>query len=67
MLNLEAPPRPYLDMLRDELRAYEAKRAAAAQKLADDAEYAAQVDRMWQHAIGVKRAQIEREEAKCLT
>lgn len=63
-LDLETPPRPYIDMLRDELKAYQRKRAQAAERLRDQPEYAAKVDAGWQHAIGVKLAQIQREEAQ---
>ena len=56
--------RTYLDMLRDELAEYEAKRAEAAAKLADDPEYAARVDAMWGYAIAAQLAKIEREETR---
>lgn len=62
----DQPTISLLDALRAELADYQAKRAAAIDKLAvEQPEYLIKVLAMWQHAIGVKRAQIQREEARC--
>lgn len=62
-LDLDVPTRPYIELLREELKAYRRKRAKAAADLAEQPEYAARVDQMWGYAIASKQAQIEREEA----
>lgn len=67
MLN-DQPTITLLDALHAELADYHAKRRAAAEKLsADQPEYAAKVDAMWQHAINVQLAKIEREEQRATT
>lgn len=62
------PPISLLDALRAELADYERRKAKAAADLADDDdEYRAKVLKGWDHAIGVKRAQIAREEQRHAT
>ena len=60
----DEPSVSLLAALRAELRDYEAERDAFAARRGVDAEHRAGVLRMWAHAIGVKRAQVEREEGK---
>lgn len=55
----------YLAALYAELKVYEAKRNKAAALLADDdTDYRQKVVAGWDHAIGVVKAKIEKEEAK---
>lgn len=62
---IDEPTITLLASLYAELKDYRAKREKAAQLLADDdCFYRQQVLKNWDHAIGVKLAQIEREEQK---
>lgn len=64
----DRPTITLLAALYAELDEYERKRAKAAALLAeDDTEYRQKIVGGWDHAIGVKRAQIAREEARCLS
>lgn len=59
----DAPPITLLEALHAELADYERRKASA--MLRDDTEYRAKILAGWDHAIGVKRAQIQREEERC--
>jgi hypothetical protein len=62
---IDEPTITLLAALYAELRDYEQRRAKAAALLAqDDSDYRRAVLAGWDHAIGVKQAQIERERAR---
>lgn len=63
-IDYDAPHRTYLDLLRAELADYERRKAKAAAMLAGDDDYHAKVLAGWDHAIGVKQAQIQREQQR---
>ena len=62
----DAPTITLLEALQAELRDYEARREQIAERL-EDGEYKRKILAGWNHAIGVKRAMIEREEQRAQT